>query len=426
MKNLTWWGWVGAVGIALAGCGSSGDSGSSASVRIANATLTHPSLDLLVNSASSVTGVATDTVSAYVGPSSGSVSLQVNDSGNSTALANTVPTLTAGAHYTLLAYESNNTVKTVMLTEDVTAPAAGSAQLRIYNAAPDAGKLDVYITDPSVSLANAGSPISFTTGTVPIAVGPLTYSPGTYRVRVTGYGNKNDLRLDMPAVTIASQQVGTVVLTPASGGVLLNGSAVLQQSTYSATRNTNTRVRLAAAVSGGASVSVTAGSSVIDAGSVAPSFGFYTLVPANSALNINVANQSVGAPATALAAGSDMTLLVYGAPGNATASLLLDDNRPPADTTQVKMRMINGVTSSTGLLTLTANAVLVGTSGIAPGTASSYTTVPGSTSAMNLNVTSSTASGNYLTDATNTLNAGSVYTVMVGGDANTTRQLLIR
>jgi Domain of unknown function (DUF4397) len=427
VKKLKLWGVVGlaAMGIALSGCGGNSDSSSdSASLRLVNATLTHPSLDLLVNTSSVITATAADTVSAYVAPAAGSTTLQLNDAGAGTALTTTVPTLAGGNHYTLFAYESAGAVKTVVLNEDFPAPASGIAQLRVYNAAADAGKLDVYITDPNLDLANAGSPISFTTGTVPTSTTLITYSPGTYRVRVTGYGNKSDLRLDMPAVTLTSQQIGTIVLSPASGGVLLNGSVLIQQLTYAATRNTNVRLRLASAVAPGGSVTALAGSTAIDAGGLAPAFGFYTLVPASSVLNITANSASVAAPATALKAGSDMTLLVYGGAAGATASLLTDDNRPPGDATTVKLRLINGVTGNVGALTLTANTSLVA-SAIAPGAASNYVSVLGSTTAMNLSLTSSSAQGVFYSNTSNILNPGSVYTAMMGGDV-AAPQLLIR
>jgi hypothetical protein len=428
VKNLKWWSLVSAVAvsIALAACGGKGNSsGDAASLRVVNATLTHPSIDLLVNAAVTVSATASDTASAYAGPASGGNTLQVNDAGGGTALSTIVPTLGGGNHYTLFAYESAGAVKTVVLNEDQAQPtAAGSAYLRIYNVAADAGKLDVYITDPSTPLANASSPISLTTGTIPFSTGYALQGAGTWRVRVTGYGNKGDLRLDMPLV-LASQQVATVVLSPTLGGALLNGSVLIQQSTYAATRNTNARVRLAAAVSGSNTVvAASAGSTVIDAGSLAPAFGYYALVPASSALNISVNGASVGAPATPLAAGSDMTLLVYGPAAGPVATLITDDNRPPSDTTTVKLRLINGITGNAGALTLTANTSLVA-AGVAPGTASGYVAVLGSTTAMNLSVTSSLAPGNYFTNASNTLNSGGVYSVMMGGDA-AAPQMLIR
>ena len=429
MKNFRWWPVIGmvAAAVALSGCGGGGDDDSSnVSLRIANATLTHPSLDLLVNSSSAATATAADSVSAYVSPSSGSVTLQVNDNGAATALATIIPTLTGGNHYTLLAYEAGGAVKTAVLNEDYATPTSGTAQIRVYDAALDAGALDVYITAPDADLATVSSPTAtFTTTTANSATALLAYSPGTYRVRVTAAGDKTDLRADIGGVTLASQQIATVILTPAAGGVLINGSTLIQQGSYTAARNTNARVRLAAAVSGGATVAASASNgTVIDAGSVAPAFSYgYVLVPAASTLNITVNGASVAAPSGTLTAGADATLLVYGAPGSATATLLADDNRLPTDATRTKLRMINGVTGSAGTLTLTANTAPVGT-GIAPGAASGYVSVIGSANAMILKLSSST-NGLLLTDSTNVLSPNKVYTVLAGGDISAP-QLLIR
>ena len=432
MKNFRWWAVAGVAGLgaALSGCGSGSSSSSTVSLRLANATLTHPSLDLLVNSAVTLSATAADSVSAYVAPAAGGNTLQVDDAGSATALTTTVPTLTGGQHYTLLAYESGGTVKTVVVNEDDAAPAAGVAQLRIFDTALDAGKLDVYITAPGADLSTLSPTTSFGTLTAPTATLLVSYSPGTYEVRVTGAGNKSDLRIDMPAVTLTSQQIANVVLTPAAGGVLLNGSTLIEQGAYAAVRNTNARVRLASAVSGGATVAVSAttpaGTTTIDAGSVAPAFGYYVLVPASSTLNVSVNSGSVGSGIPAPAAGTDATLLVYGASGAATAKLIADDNRPPTDATTVKLRLINGITGSAGALTLTANTAPVGV-GILPGAASSYVSVPGSPNAMNLTLTSST-SGTFLPNTSNILNPGGVYSVMAADppSGSTQPQLLIR
>jgi len=441
VKKLKWWGALALVtGAALAGCGGNSDSnGDSASLRIANATLTHPSLDLLVNSSVSVSATASDTVSAYVGPASGSNTLQLNDAGAGTALATIVPTLTAGSHYTLLAYESGGVVKTSVVSEDVTAPASGVATLRIFDAAIEAGALDVYISTGDCSSANLSAlsaATSFGVLTSPQAVS-LTQGAGTYNVCVTGSGTKSDLRMSMP-LAVTSQQVVTVFMTPASGGLLLNGSTLVQQGAYAAVRNTNTRVRLASAVSGGDPVTASAsnagcagGTCTIDSG-VSPAFGFYTLVPAASSLNITVNSNSVGAPATALPAGGDVTLLVYGSAASATASLIVDDNRPPSVSTSTKLRLINGVTGNVGNLTLTANSSPVGIS-VAPSAASSYVSLSStasSTSAANtfsFALSSSTVGPLTLptSSATGTVSANTAYSVLAVGDVSAP-QLLIR
>lgn len=124
-----------------------------------------------------------------------------------------------------------------------------------------------------------------------------------------------------------------------------------------------------------------------------------------------------------------MTLLVYGSPSTPALTLITDDNRPPTDSTTVKLRLINGVTGSSGSLTLTANSSLVAT-GVAPGTASSYATVPSSTIATVLLFTSTSSSGTfYSSTAAGTspiLSANSVYTVLLGNDASAALQLLIQ
>jgi hypothetical protein len=428
VKKLKWWGMTGlaAAGLVLSGCGGSSNSNSSASLRLANATITHPSLDLLVNSSVAASATATDTVSAYVSPSSGSNTLQLNDAGAGTALATTVPTLTGGSHYTLLAYESGGNVKTVILPEDITVPTTG-VTLRIYDAAIEAGKLDVYVTtNLCTNLSAISATTSFGTLTAPAAVS-LNQGAGTWNVCVTAQGSKTDLRMSMP-ITIANQTVATVLMTPAAGGALLNGSLLTQQTTYTATRNTNVRLRLAAAVSGAVPVTATAttaaGSITIDPSGLPPALGFYTLVPASSALNVSVNSASVGAPANALVAGNDMTLLVYGSSSSSTSTLITDDNRPPTDATTVKLRLINGITGSAGSLTFTANSSLVA-GGVAPGTASPYASVLGSTTAMNLNFTSSLSSGTFYSNTGTILNPNGVYTVMLGGDVSAP-QLLIR
>lgn len=428
MKKLKWYGVAGlaAAGILLAACGGKSDSsGDSASLRVANATINHPSLDLLVNSNVAASATAANTVSAYVAPASGSNTLQLNDAGGATALATTVPTLTAGAHYTMVAYESGGSVKTVILSEDVAAPTAG-VTLRIYNVAVDAGKLDVYITtNACTNLTALTASGSFAGASNQPAT--LNQGAGTWNVCVTAQGSKTDLRMSMP-ITIVGQTVASVLLLPASGGTLIDGALLTQQSTYAATRNPNVRLRLAAAVSGSAAVTATAttaaGSIAIDSSGLAPAFGFYTLVPATSSINVS-APGSVASP-TGLVAGSDMTLLVYGAPSNATATLITDDNRLPTDATTVKLRLINGVTGTSGALTFTANNSLVAT-GVAPATASAYASIASSTTALDLSFTSTQSSGNYFTSAT-TLNANTVYSVMLvgGGGDGVAKQLLIR
>lgn len=429
MNNFKRWGWAGlaALGMALAGCGGGGDSSNSASLRVANATLTHPSLDLYLNGGASVTAIASDTVSDYATPSSGSNTVQLNDNGSGTSLISSIRTLNGGAHYTMVAYESGGSVKTFVMAEDTAAPASG-ASLRFFDAAIEAGKIDLYITTNACTNLTALSPaLAFGAATSLPAPVTVNQGAGDYNVCVTGSGNKADLRLSMP-ITLTSQEVATLVLTPASsGGLLVNGALVVQQSSYTAARNTNVRIRLAAALSGSVPVAAvatdTSGTFPIDSGN-APLFGYvYKLVPASSSLAITVNSASIAAPSQALVAGSDMTLLVNESGSGSVATLLTDDNRLPSDATTVKLRLINGTNNGIGPVTLTANNSPIGVD-IPTGAASDYTTVPGaSNAAFTLMLTSSTA-GTF--SKSTTLNPNTVYNVLAVGSFSSPEMLLIR
>ena len=422
---------VACAALALSACGGGGGGSSgNASVRLVNATATRASLDLLANGASAVAAVPADTVSAYAGVASGSPTLQINDDATGTALGTIAPSVGQGGHYALVAYESGGSLRTTVIAEDVGVPAAGTAALRVIDAATDAGAVDVYITDPATDITTLAAPsFTFAASTSLQTSAFLSFTPGTYRVRVTGSGNASDLRLDVSGIVLTSQEVGSLVLTPSVGGTLVNGGLLAQQATYTAGRNPNARVRLAAATTGGAIVSASAGASApIAANFTSPAVGPYALVPAGAALNISVNGASVGAPATAVVAGSDTTLLVYGSAAAPTASLVTDDNHLPTLTSNLKLRLLNGITGAAPPLSLDA-AFAVVASNIAPGTASGYSVIASST-ALQLDV----LSANSLTPvwSSSTLSAplsvpgNAVFTLFMLGDAGAPVALLRR
>ena len=366
---------------ALAGCGSSGSSDKNGSVRLVNATLTHASINLLENGDPIVTGTAKDTASDYVDVDSGSPSLQINDATTGAVLSVTAPTVAEDQKFALVAYESGGAVRTSVITEGTPVPPANTAIIRVFNAATDAGSIDVYITDPSVDITTLSSPtFTFTASTSVQASNFLSFgapSPAgaTYRVRVTGTGNPSDLRLDIPSVTLLSERVATVILTPTAGGTLANGSVLIEDGLYTATPNTSARVRLVAAVTNGATVSATAGSTPIGTNVIAPSIGTYVSVSSGSAISVTVNGAPVAAPTGTLAAGSDSTLMIYGNAASATANLIADDNHLPTASSNYKLRLINGLTGAAVPLSMDVNFQPVA-SNVQPGAASAYTVLP--------------------------------------------------
>ena len=298
--------WLGSVlacaAIGLSACGGGGSSSGSANVRLLNATTAHPSLTMLANGATATSETAIDTVSDYAGVPSGGPTLQLNDASTGSALATLAPSLAQDSHSVVVAYEGGGSLRTTVIAEDVAAPAAGTASIRVLDAATDAGAIDIYVTDPAVDITTLTSPtFTFPTSTSLQSSAFLSVAPGTYRIRVTGSGNPSDLRLDVASVTLTNQEIASLILTPTSGGTLVNASVLAQQGANTPGRNATARVRLAAAVSGNAVVSASAAGAAVATSVVAPSVTGYAVVPAGTPLNITVNGATVASPVTALA-----------------------------------------------------------------------------------------------------------------------------
>jgi hypothetical protein len=411
-----WWALSLAGAVVLAACGSGGSSGGDGNVRMINLTRAHSSLDLLVASVRSIGGVGTNTASTYVAVGSGANSLQVTDAGTQTALVTTAPSVAKDQYYSLLVYESNSVLKTAWLAENDTAPGAGTSNFRIFNVAPDAGSLDVYVTAPTVDLATVAAP-TFTVsgaGTSQITT-YLSFTPGTYRVRVTASGNTSDLRLDVPSVALGDQGLTTLVLAPTNGGGLVDGAVLAQRAAFTAFQNTNARVRVVSGVPS-ALVRATAGSTVVEPGAIQPN-GAYVTVPSGSATwAVTVAGNAAAVPPITLVAGSDNTLLVTGTSAAASARMLDDDNHAPTVSSNVKLRLVNGVSAGSVGLSMSIDFALAA-SNVTPGTASIYKTVSGSTN-MRLEVDSPISSTPISLQTGLNVPGGGVYTVFVLGDSN--------
>lgn len=417
---------MGATLLVLAGCGGSSSSSSSgnAQLRVINATRTHASIDL--SSAvltSTTTGTATKPISAVARQSAsattslagGSYSLQITDAGSTTTLASTSPTLTKDQSYSLLAYESGGVVRVALLGENDTAPAAGSSAVRIFNAAADLGAVDVYITAPTVDLATVSAPsFALAASTSVQSTTTLTFTPGTYRVRVTASGNRDDVRLDIPSTTFADQKTTTVVLTPTLGVGLVDGAVLVEKGDFASFANTKARVRLVSGVSGG-TVTASAGTSTIEAGALSPSIGSYVVVPSGSAAwSVNIGGRAASVPPITLAAGSDNTVLVTGTTAAASASLLVDDDHAPAVSSNVNLRLINGLQPGSAGLSLTVDFSLVANN-VAAGASSGYKGVTGNTS-MRLEVSSSLSPTPISLQTALNIPGGGVYSIFVLGD----------
>lgn len=368
----------------LAGCGGSSGGSKTAQLRLLNASVGYPSLDMSVNAVVQNAAVAYGAVGSYAGVTTDAFTNAVAVAGSTNALTSASRSLTKDTNYTLVAYGWQGALKTALIQENVAAAAANQASLQVLNLAVDAGSVDVYLTGSTDALT-AASPVATSVpaggGSVYNAVGV-----GTFRLRVTGAGDKNDLRLDVPGFTLSSTQVAVLLLTPgvasgtavATGGVLVSGIGLLQAGASTAFANTSSRVRLVAGLTGSATVGATLGGTDLLSG-IAPvvspgAFNGYVQLPASAsaALTLTVNGTPLTMVGQSLAAGADYSLLVWGTSASPKLSLIADDNRLPTASGVSKMRLVNAMSGAPlGQLSLIGDqGVLAAT--VAQGTASAY------------------------------------------------------
>jgi hypothetical protein len=119
------------------------------------------------------------------------------------------------------------------------------AKQRIFNAASsEVGSVDVHLRSSACS-GLGSSDTALATNVTGLQDAYSGVGAASCHVCVTAAGDKSDLRLDIPALSLASQQISTLILINSAGGVLLNG-LLNQQGGLSANANTSVRMRLAA------------------------------------------------------------------------------------------------------------------------------------------------------------------------------------
>lgn len=403
---------------ALAGCGESDDG----DVRLVNATSDFSALDLEQSGDTLASKVASFAASGYQGLDPGSVTFDVKGSDAGSIAASVAGTVVKGEHYAVVTTVSGGAVQATVLDENASAPDGGRAKLRLFNAASaEAGDLDVYVTASDCdALASSDTPVASALSGLAADYHEVTAaSSGTaWHVCVTGSGDRTDLRLDIPSLTLRSGEIATLVLTRTAGGVLVDGALLEQQGALERHANTQARVRLVADAASAGTVSATLGSTALGSAVASPGIGSYRLVTAGvQALTLAIAGSTVSGSDLTTTAGGDYTLLVAGDAGAPTIALLADDNTPSTSTAlPAKLRLVNGVNGSAGGATLTADGVVAG-DGVAFGAASAATDVAATTATSTLQATSS---GTTLWQATDqTLASGKVYTVFLLGDTGT-------
>lgn len=405
------------VWLAACGGGGGGDAGST-NVRALNLTTDLPSIDLYTGDTKQFSAVATDTLAPGISMPAETYTLNVKRAGDGATLLTGSYALSKDQNYTAVVWgrETALRLSTLPENENTADIAAGNTRVRFFNATTDTGAVDVFITP---STADLGETLPTRSN---LASGSLSgfsdLTQGTYRLRVTGVGDPNDLRLDIPSITLKDKSYATLVLTGGASGVLVNGTLIEQQGAVTTLKNTKARMRVVASVNSGGNVNVAVGGRTLAGGLRSPSVGPYTLVDAGTAVNLTVRVNGVEATNgdRSFAAGTDYTLLTYGPTATPVVTVLTDDNRLPTAATRVKVRLLHAA-AGTDPLTLSIDYLALA-SDIVAGTVSPYATT-NSNNSVRIDVNSAAGVTSLFTATDVNLQGQAVYTVlMLGGNVD--------
>ena len=408
----------------LAACGGGGGGGGgNTNLRAINLTTDLPSIDLFTSDTRRFSGLATDAVATSISLEANTYTLNVKKANDGATLLTGSYTLAKDQNYTAVIWGRETALRVSTLPEDENVDSitdATNTKVRFFNATTDTGVVDVFITAANAELGEA-LPIQASLPSGSLS-GFRDQSSGQYRLRVTSAGDPNDVRLDIPSITLPGKKYVTLVLTAGAGGVLVNGTLIEQRAGVTTLKNTKARVRMVASVAAAGNISASLGGSTLVGALRSPGVGPYTLVNSGTqALTVRVNGVGISSATRTFVPGADYTLLAYGAANAGQLAVLTDDNRLPSVNTRAKIRLVNGLTTTDPLTLQIDFLTQTATSDILAGTASAYATVTAAGSAR-LDVTSPTASTPlvFITAASSSslLQAQGVYTVfMLGGAA---------
>lgn len=404
----------------LSGCGSKDDGTTSSSsntgtLRVINATTQRSAVGLLIDDVSRESAIERDATSATYRVTAGSHTIALANSSGS-ALASTTATIAAGSATTLVAWTGDNNVVKYLSLDDLEAvPASGRSKLQVFNAARDAGALDVHLTPASEALGD--SPLL---GNLAAGSGSSGYSSvnaGRHRLRLLKAGSvlASDVRLDT-TVTLPDAGVAALVITPSTGGVLAHALLLQPATAVTALTNTQARVRILSALPTSLSVAGTVNGATLPLLGSSPSFGSYALVPAGASTpQVTVNGGTLTGASWTAAPGSDTTLFVWGTAAAPQFAALSDDNRLPGSPSAARIRLLHGLGNLAQDLTLNIAGAAVTTAsqgGMSPVTAVSAVTDT------TLSVTSSSTAASVYELTGKTLDANGVYSVFLLGDSS--------
>ena len=171
-----------------------------ANVKVVHASPDAPGVDLLVDDAVAGTNLTYPNNTGYLQVPEGNRNVKVNVTGTSTTVIEDTLPLKADINYSVFATDEVANLSPLVIEDDLTAPASGSAHARFIHLSPNAPAVDITLTDGTVVFGN----IKFQEYT---AFTPLPAASYDLQVRLSG---TSTVVLELPGIALADGTIYTV------------------------------------------------------------------------------------------------------------------------------------------------------------------------------------------------------------------------
>jgi Domain of unknown function (DUF4397) len=176
------------------------EASATSNVKVIHASPNAPGVDLLVDGAVAGTNLMYPDNTGYLAVSAGTRNVKVNVTGTSTTVINADLSLMQNASYSVFAVDSVSRLSTLVITDDLSAPASGNAHVRFIHLSPNAPAVDIAVTGGGVVWSN--KKFKEYTPFTPLAA-------GTYNLEVRLAGTSTVV-LPLPNITVANGKIYTV------------------------------------------------------------------------------------------------------------------------------------------------------------------------------------------------------------------------
>lgn len=215
-----------AAGAAACGETTGPDLQLDATVRVLHAAPETPGLEVVLENESR-TLLEYAEVSDQIQIESGERRLQLLVAGETEALIDLDTLFESGTQNTVLAAGRAGEIHPIVLIDDPAPADSGETRVRVVHAAPTAGDVDIYITEPGADLS--GEAPRLTSVAFGEASEYMVLESRTYQVRVAAAGTA-ELLIDLPLLVLSSTRALTLVMMDTEGSGPPHGLISLSDS----------------------------------------------------------------------------------------------------------------------------------------------------------------------------------------------------